>query len=247
MKTSGDVHTQQPSVEYGPDQVQFGAPSLWPEPLFRQIELGHAITLTKKKGVHFVISTVKSSILRLSALVILYFHYLKGIFCHSHQNSLLYTQFLRARSSPISLLYPNYQELDPRVRIIFFLPHSLLPPSLLSLCLPHLPAHITAPSPPPSPGGAAPSSSFLPRRAAPPSPPPSHGGAARSRSKPADGRVKPPPSPAPSLPSSPALRRAAPLQHGGGACTARARRARGDRALLPPRRPRAAAVDPPLP
>jgi len=134
MKTSGDVHTQQPSVEYGPDQVQFGAPSLWPEPLFRQIELGHAITLTKKKGVHFVISTVKSSILRLSALVILYFHYLKGIFCHSHQNSLLYTQFLRAHSSPISLLYPNYQELDPRVRIIFFLPPSpvtlsFLPPS----------------------------------------------------------------------------------------------------------------------
>ena len=127
MKTSGDVHTQQPSVEYGPDQVQFGAPSLWPEPLFRQIELGHAITLTKKKGVHFVISTVKSSIIRLSALVILYFHYLKGIFCHSHQNSLLYTQFSRIRHTLYFILYSKYHSAGPTCHSLVYILSPIAP------------------------------------------------------------------------------------------------------------------------
>jgi hypothetical protein len=77
---------------------------------------------------------------RLSALVDLYIHPLKGIFHPSQRDSFLYTIFSRTHPTSISLLYSTW---DPHVRFFFiFFPaffrpllSSLLPPSLFSLPL----------------------------------------------------------------------------------------------------------------
>jgi hypothetical protein len=55
--------------------------------------------------------------IRLSALVVLYFHPLKGIFLPGHPDSFLYTQLSRIRSYSISMLYTNYHPKDPLARI----------------------------------------------------------------------------------------------------------------------------------
>jgi hypothetical protein len=57
------------------------------------------------------------SAIRLSALIVLYFYPLKGIFLHGHSDSLLYTQFSRTRSYSISILYTNFQPWDPLAKI----------------------------------------------------------------------------------------------------------------------------------
>ena len=89
---------------------------------------------------------------RLSALVILYILPLKRIFLPGHRDSLLCIQFVRTRSSSISLLYINYLSTGPtrQVSLFFLLPSLPLPPS------PSLPCHPCslrpgAPPPPPSP------------------------------------------------------------------------------------------------
>ena len=80
---------------------------------------------------------VSSRSLGLSVLVVLQIHSLNGIFCHSHQDSLLYIQFCYAHSFSIFQLYINYHEVGPPVIIYFFLPFSpSLSFSLLSLFLP---------------------------------------------------------------------------------------------------------------
>jgi hypothetical protein len=52
-------------------------------------------------------ATRKPNVLRLSALVHLYFHLYKGIFYHSHRDSILYIYFFRIRVISIPYSIPN--------------------------------------------------------------------------------------------------------------------------------------------
>ena len=67
---------------------------------------------------------------RLSALVILQIHSLKGILRPGHRNSPLYLQFLRTRHTLNLILYINFQHMGPTHHIFSFLFISPRPPTV---------------------------------------------------------------------------------------------------------------------
>ena len=109
--------------------------------------------------------------LRLSALVTLQIHSLKRIFHPGHRDSLLYVQFLRARSLSIFVLHTNYQGVGPTCHNFFLFYPPLPRPLSLSPSLPPLSLR-------PAPAGLSPS-------AAPPrgAPWPEQAGAADARAQ----------------------------------------------------------------
>ena len=106
----------------------------------QQIRVAKAICSLRKPAVirflfySYTDDCIRRSI-RLSALVVLYFHHLKGIFCPDHQDSLLYIQFLRAHSYSISFSIPTNSAQGPHVihSLIFLFPPTCLPTPTLSL------------------------------------------------------------------------------------------------------------------
>jgi len=200
----------------------------------QQIRVAKAICSLRKPAVirflfySYTDDCIRRSV-RLSALMVLYFHHLKEIFCPDHQDSLLYIQFLRAHSYSISSSIPSTSRGTYTYRFFYLFLSTPHPPfHSLSLSSPRRPLDL-APQPPGTrngaPGGellaqgraAASSSSLAPLEHAPPRPGTRTGAPWRRTSRRSGG-----PTPRPRAPSG----RASSAEGHGGVSRQRARRCR---------------------